>query len=125
MNNKLSLQDPSLFLLAFNLFSFVPPFSFFRIIKIFDRRLETLWRRWISNGEVESTERQRKAHSDFADSEVVYCIAILGWALKRRMRGLAQIPALSLGTSASKVLTGRFFENSEVVNFWGSGLSMY
>lgn len=74
---------------------------------------------------MESKERQRKAHSDFANSEVVSCIAILGWDLKRHMCGLAQIPALSLGTSASKVLTGRFFKTSEVVNFWGSVLSMY
>lgn len=55
-------------------------------------------------------------------SEVVNCIAILAWALKRHMCGLAQIPALSLGTSASKVLAGRFFKSSEVVNFWGSEL---
>lgn len=41
MNNKPSLQDFSLFLLAFNPFSFVPPFSFFRIM-IFDLRLENL-----------------------------------------------------------------------------------
>lgn len=33
------------------------------------------------------------------------------------MCGLAQIPALSLGTSASKVLNDRFFKSSEVVNF--------
>lgn len=74
---------------------------------------------------MESTERQRKAHSDFANSEVVNCSAILGWALKRHMCGWAQIPTLSLGTSASKVLTGRFFKSSEVVNFWGSELSVY
>lgn len=84
-----------------------------------------LWRRWISNGQVKGTERQRKAHSDFADSEVVTCIAVLGWALKRHMCGLAQILALSLGTSASKVLTGRFFKSSELVNFRGSELSVY
>lgn len=33
------------------------------------------------------------------------------------MCGLAQIPALSLGTSASKVLKDRFSKSSEVVNF--------
>lgn len=57
---------------------------------------------------MESTERRRKAHGDFVNSEVVNCIAILGWALKRHMCGLAQIPALSLGTYAFKALTGRF-----------------
>lgn len=66
---------------------------------------------------MESTERQRKAHSDFANSEVVTRIAVLGWDLKRHMCGLAQIPALSLGTSACKILTGRLFKTSEVVNF--------
>lgn len=61
----------------------------------------------------------------FANSEVVNCVAVLGRALKRHMCGLAQVPALSLGTSASKVLAGRFFKSSEVVNFWDSELSMY
>lgn len=68
---------------------------------------------------MESTEWERKPHSVLANSEVVNCIAILGWALNRHMCGLAQIPVLSLGTSASKVLKDRFFKSNEVVNFWG------
>lgn len=39
-----------------------------------------------------STERQRKVHSDFGNSEVVNCMAILGQSLKRHMGGLAEIP---------------------------------
>lgn len=62
-------------------------------------------------------EWERKPHRILASSEVVNGIAILGWALNRHTCGLAQIPALSLGTSASKVLKDSFVKSNEVVNF--------